>query len=116
MNEPTKDDMKNPVSLTVNGVRINTPGGELEASGSTTITVLFGLIILAALGYFITSVRSDHASITRAIYEMKASTDDAFISNLVTEEMKRNLPNPLKQKLEKKLEEKARRVTEGTHE
>jgi ABC-type uncharacterized transport system substrate-binding protein len=111
MNEAPQPPMKSPVQLTVNGVRIHTPAGEVEASGSTTITVLFGLLILAAIGYSTVTVHNDHASMTDAVHSMKESLDDAFIGQLVTEETKQKLPPWTKAKLERKLKERAERVT-----
>lgn len=112
-----------PLEMNVNGVRIRTPVGEVNATGQTAVIVVFCVLILAAVGYSVSQNSKDHAETTKAINslradmnaslsDLKTAQDDQFLSQLMTEEQKRNLPAWVKSKVERKMEQKARRVSD----
>lgn len=114
-----------------NGLEMEAGPARVRATGSTTITVLLAMLIVAANFYsvFVTNqqtiqiqaehaqhlaiISTDHRAMVEAMRDLAQANDNVFLSTLMTPDQKQDLPGYLKARAKAIVERKAQTVTEN---
>lgn len=113
------------------GIELNAGAARVRAYGETTIQVLLTIAVIAAIFYMVVitnqqtmiiqaehaahlvSLKQDHREITATLRDLTAANENVFLSSMLPNERKRELPAYIQDKARAIVEKRAENLTEN---